>query len=298
MDDRAVVERQLGRPPRAFSRVAVRCPFGRPAVTEQAPYDAAGQSVSDDVLADVPASRRGGVAARGSRRSRAVERARRGTTATWRRACATANAEQRRLRPELPVGIGGTHAKRQPQVPARARAHSRSRVPGTTSATGSSPRFRRCGPASSAAVASVRRRVHPDRTHRLGARLRRARGPEERPPPVRAPARRRRRGDGRVARPNRADVHARATRRRHTQTSIAGDASRSPSAHPTTGGRAISRSSRTLPSTCMRAARSTSSREHEQRTRPPCAPPEPQNLRRVARGRRVRHRRRPRPGAP
>ena len=43
MDDRAVVERQLGRPPRAFRRVAYRCPFGRPAVTEQAPYDAAGE---------------------------------------------------------------------------------------------------------------------------------------------------------------------------------------------------------------------------------------------------------------
>jgi uncharacterized protein len=39
MDDRAVVERQLGRPPRAFHRVVVRCPFGLPAVTEQVPYD-------------------------------------------------------------------------------------------------------------------------------------------------------------------------------------------------------------------------------------------------------------------
>ena len=38
MDDRAVVAQQLGREPRAFHRVAVRCPFGRPAVTEQAPY--------------------------------------------------------------------------------------------------------------------------------------------------------------------------------------------------------------------------------------------------------------------
>ncbi len=43
MDDRAVVERQLGRPPRAFRRVAVRCPYGRPAVTEQSPYSAAGE---------------------------------------------------------------------------------------------------------------------------------------------------------------------------------------------------------------------------------------------------------------
>jgi hypothetical protein len=43
MDDRAVVERQLGRTPRAFRRVVLRCPFGTPAVTEQAPYDAAGE---------------------------------------------------------------------------------------------------------------------------------------------------------------------------------------------------------------------------------------------------------------
>ena len=39
MDDRAVVARQLGRSPRAFRRVVARCPFGLPAVTEQAPYD-------------------------------------------------------------------------------------------------------------------------------------------------------------------------------------------------------------------------------------------------------------------
>ena len=39
MDDRAIVARQLGRPPRAFGRVAMRCPFGLPAVTEQLPYD-------------------------------------------------------------------------------------------------------------------------------------------------------------------------------------------------------------------------------------------------------------------
>src|SRR5688572_15205652 len=41
-EDRAAVERQLGRPVRAFLRVAVRCPYGRPAVTEQAPYAADG----------------------------------------------------------------------------------------------------------------------------------------------------------------------------------------------------------------------------------------------------------------
>ena len=41
--DRALVARQLGREPRAFKRVVVRCPFGRPAVTEQQPYDGEGE---------------------------------------------------------------------------------------------------------------------------------------------------------------------------------------------------------------------------------------------------------------
>ena len=41
--DRALVARQLGREPRALRRVVVRCPFGRPAVTEQSPYTSSGQ---------------------------------------------------------------------------------------------------------------------------------------------------------------------------------------------------------------------------------------------------------------
>jgi hypothetical protein len=41
--DRDVVARQLGREPRAFHRVAVRCPFGKPAVTEQSPYGPHGE---------------------------------------------------------------------------------------------------------------------------------------------------------------------------------------------------------------------------------------------------------------
>ena len=41
--DRAIVARQIGREPRAFGRVAVRCPFGQPAVTEQNPYDPDGE---------------------------------------------------------------------------------------------------------------------------------------------------------------------------------------------------------------------------------------------------------------
>lgn len=41
--DRAVVTRQLGREPRTLRRVAVRCPFGAPAVTEQSPYGTDGE---------------------------------------------------------------------------------------------------------------------------------------------------------------------------------------------------------------------------------------------------------------
>jgi hypothetical protein len=43
MDDREIVERQLGRRPRAFHRVAARCPYGTPAVTEQLPFDVDGR---------------------------------------------------------------------------------------------------------------------------------------------------------------------------------------------------------------------------------------------------------------
>ena len=41
--DRAVVARQLGREPRTLRGVAVRCPFGAPAVTEQSPYASDGE---------------------------------------------------------------------------------------------------------------------------------------------------------------------------------------------------------------------------------------------------------------
>jgi hypothetical protein len=41
--DRDRVASQLGREPRAFRRVVVRCPFGMPAVTEQTAYDVAGE---------------------------------------------------------------------------------------------------------------------------------------------------------------------------------------------------------------------------------------------------------------
>ncbi|MGL6278925.1 MAG: DUF501 domain-containing protein [Gaiella sp.] len=43
MDDREIVASQLGRQPRAFRQVVVRCPSGCPAVTEQDPYGPDGE---------------------------------------------------------------------------------------------------------------------------------------------------------------------------------------------------------------------------------------------------------------
>src|SRR5919204_2692355 len=107
MDDRAVVERQLGRPPRAFRRVAVRCPYGRPAVTEQAAFDERGEPFPTTnyltcrhlvaALARVEAA--GGV----ERWTRAARE-----EPELAESLARADGEQRRLRPELPVGIGGS----------------------------------------------------------------------------------------------------------------------------------------------------------------------------------------------
>jgi hypothetical protein len=107
VDDRAVVERQLGRRPRAFRAVAVRCPFGRPAVTEQAPIDEDGHPFPTQFYVTCPF-----LVAQISRLEAA------GGVEAWTRAAAVdselrasleqAQLEQRRLRPELAAGIGGS----------------------------------------------------------------------------------------------------------------------------------------------------------------------------------------------
>jgi hypothetical protein len=107
VDDEAIVERQLGRRPRAFARVAVRCPFGKPAVTEQTAFDEDGRPFPTQfyvtclhlVAAISRLEADGGV----ERWSRAVE-----GDAVLARSLADAQAEQRRLRPELDAGIGGS----------------------------------------------------------------------------------------------------------------------------------------------------------------------------------------------
>ena len=107
MNDRAVVERQLGRVPRAFSRVAIRCPFGRPAVTEQVPYDEQGNPFPTTFWLTCPhlvaAISRLEAAGGVERWTQAVQ-----ADPALRNSLERANEEQRRLRPELPGGIAGS----------------------------------------------------------------------------------------------------------------------------------------------------------------------------------------------
>jgi uncharacterized protein len=108
-DDAAVVERQLGRRPRAFRRVAVRCPYGRPAVTEQAPFDEDGRPFPTTYWLTcrhvVEAVSRLEAAGGVERWSRAAAESR-----ELAASLAGAHEEQRRIRPELDLGVGGARA--------------------------------------------------------------------------------------------------------------------------------------------------------------------------------------------
>jgi hypothetical protein len=107
VDDKSVVSWQLGRPARTFRRVQVRCAYGYPAVTEQAPFGADGKPFPTTYYLTCP-----WLVAAISRLEAA------GGVERWSRAAADdpqlaeslarADREQRELRPELDVGIGGT----------------------------------------------------------------------------------------------------------------------------------------------------------------------------------------------
>ena len=106
-DDRAIVEQQLGRTPRAFLRVAVRCPFGRPAVTEQAPFDESGEPFPTTywltcrhLAAAIARLEADGGVERWTRAAR--------DDPALGESLERGNDEQRELRPELPAGIGGS----------------------------------------------------------------------------------------------------------------------------------------------------------------------------------------------
>jgi uncharacterized protein len=107
MRDEELVARQIGRAPRAFARVALRCPYGRPAVTEQAPFDEDGRPFPTQYYVTCPylvaAISRLEAAGGVERWSRAAEQ-----DESLARSLAAAQAEQRRLRPEIDAGIGGS----------------------------------------------------------------------------------------------------------------------------------------------------------------------------------------------
>jgi hypothetical protein len=109
VDDERVVSWQLERPARPFRRVAARCAYGFPAVTEQAPYGPDGEPFPTTyyltcpwlvaAIARLEAS--GGV----ERFTRAVA-----SDPALGDSLERADAEQRRIRPQLDVGIGGTRS--------------------------------------------------------------------------------------------------------------------------------------------------------------------------------------------
>jgi hypothetical protein len=105
MDDRSIIAAQIGREPRAFSRVAARCPFGLPAVSEQKPYDDEGKpfptgfylTCPELVAAVARLEAAGGV----ERWSEEVRKSRRLRWSLWR-----ANRKQRRLRRKVARSVG------------------------------------------------------------------------------------------------------------------------------------------------------------------------------------------------
>jgi hypothetical protein len=106
VDDRTLVARQLGREPRAFRRVVVRCPWGRPAVTEQTPYGPDGEPFPTTyyltcpfLVAAVSRLEAAGGVERWSERATSESRLRASLEA--------ATAEQRELRAGLAEGATG-----------------------------------------------------------------------------------------------------------------------------------------------------------------------------------------------
>ena len=121
MDDRDVVERQLGRPPRAFRRVVVRCPVRAAGRHRAGAVRRRRRAVPDHLLPDLPAPRRGDRAARGGRRRRALERGGRARARRCGRASSARPPSSARIRlgsrrartgrddgASLALGIGGS----------------------------------------------------------------------------------------------------------------------------------------------------------------------------------------------
>ena len=105
-----MVSWQLGRPARPFRRVAARCGYGFPAVTEQAPFGPGGEPFPTTyyltcpwLVSGIARLEAGGGVERFSRLA--------ASDPDLARSLAEADDEQRRLRPELDVGIAGTRSR-------------------------------------------------------------------------------------------------------------------------------------------------------------------------------------------
>jgi uncharacterized protein len=105
-----VVSWQLGRPARPFRRVAARCAYGFPAVTEQAPFGPDGEPFPTTyyltcpwLVSGIARLEAGGGVERFSRLA--------ASDPELGRSLEDADEEQRRLRPELDVGIAGTRSR-------------------------------------------------------------------------------------------------------------------------------------------------------------------------------------------
>jgi uncharacterized protein len=105
-----VVSWQLGRPARPFRRVAARCAYGFPAVTEQAPFDPDGEPFPTTyyltcpwLVSGIARLEAGGGVERFARLA--------ASDPQLAQSLAEADDEQRRLRPELDVGIAGTRSR-------------------------------------------------------------------------------------------------------------------------------------------------------------------------------------------
>ena len=286
MDDRALVERQLGRPPRAFLRVAARCPFGAPAVTEQAPYDDAGDPfpttyylTCPQLVAAIARLEAAGGVERWSAElerdpdlaadlERATERAAAAPPGARGRADAAATAAPRSSSGSAAAPTRAGSSACTPTPPTRSPTRA------TCSASASSPRSTRSGRRNAAVLLSrIRpcvvteaevesaRREWEDGHRRL---LEQARRRAHARPAAGAGRRRRRR----AAAAGRRRLHARASWPRRTPARRSGAARSSRSRLRRRAGRGRSRSSRRPHSTSTRAARRTTSRDDRPERRP------------------------------
>ena len=294
-----LVERQIGRRPRAFRRVAARCPFGAPAVTEQEPYDADGAPFPTTYYLTCPhlvaaVSRleaAGGVERwsaavadepRAARRSRGGDR---GAAAHPARARRGAGREPITVRRST-AGIGGSPQPGAAQVPARAR-RVRARAAGLPPRR-ARPRRDPRAVAAAALLLPCRRptaREHRSRGRppRLGGRVPplRARLAGTRHPGRAAPRRSSRSSSAELRRRVRRHLHARASSPTPTRAPDAWilQAVEEQAADARLGADR-SRWSATPPSTSTRAARSTTRRERRApaRRRPPRRSPWPRRV--------------------